>query len=684
MGDWGELRPAMNDEDRTVFVPGGTTPPGALPSPGASTPPVAPDPFAADPFATASDPFAIPAAPPPAAASAGAGATTMGYAPMAVRTDAGRIQPGDCLNHIFEVKRFIARGGMGEVFEGINITSDERVAIKVMLPALAADPDVQAMFRREARTLTRLSHPALVQYRVLAQEPQLGILYIVTEYIDGRNLCDVLGEVKADEAALSDLLRRLAAGLQAAHSLGAIHRDISPDNVLLEHGELGKARIIDFGIAKDLDPGSKTIVGDGFAGKLSYVAPEQLGDFDREVGPWTDVYSLGLVILAVANGGGVDLGGSFVDAIDKRRKGIPLDAAPAGLRPVLEQMLRPNPAERLRSMDAVLAALAGTPVAPVAAAKPVGEKVAKPPKPPKPESAAAGGLPRPVIAAGAAAVLALVGGGAWWATRGGGEEAPVESATNAVAPADVSPAPPAGPPAERARAAVAAALPGIACSWLDLADGAGGGAAMALRLAGVAGRPAEAQAAIAKVVEGSGAALDSADFSEVAPISASECSSVDAFRAIRATGTTHLSVPQRSFEMARLGPDSNYAGQVGARTIINLDLGSARDFALYGLEPSGDISPLVPDRKTFDTLPKAGVPIADLGGGRYRFSIDANHAGWSGILLLTGNGGFSDKLVTGGAGSRGSDWPQRFAAAARAGGWRSEMVWLKMVDEVPN
>ena len=95
----------------------------------------------------------------------------------------GRIQIGDVLNHIFEVKRFIARGGMGEVFEGINVNSDERVAIKVILPRLAGrSPTSMAMFRKEARTLTRLSHPALVQYRVLAQEPQLGVLYIVTEY----------------------------------------------------------------------------------------------------------------------------------------------------------------------------------------------------------------------------------------------------------------------------------------------------------------------------------------------------------------------------------------------------------------------------------------------------------------------------------------------------------------------
>src|SRR4051794_38978604 len=148
------------------------------------------------------------------------------------------IKVGDCLNHIYEVKRFIARGGMGEVFEGVNVTSDERVAIKVMLPSLAADPNVIAMFHREARAMTRLQHEALVQYRVLAQEPRSGVLYIVTEYIDGVPLCDVFSSLKPSAEQLAALLHRLASGLRAAHRLGVLHRDISPDNVLLEEGKI--------------------------------------------------------------------------------------------------------------------------------------------------------------------------------------------------------------------------------------------------------------------------------------------------------------------------------------------------------------------------------------------------------------------------------------------------------------
>ncbi|MGH1558774.1 protein kinase domain-containing protein [Caulobacter segnis] len=72
--------------------------------------------------------------------------------------------------------------------------------------------------------------------------------------------------------------------------------------MLLPDGVLNRAKIIDFGIAKSMELGAQTVVGDGFAGKLGYVAPEQFGDFDRRIGPWTDIYSLGLVVLALAGG----------------------------------------------------------------------------------------------------------------------------------------------------------------------------------------------------------------------------------------------------------------------------------------------------------------------------------------------------------------------------------------------
>jgi serine/threonine-protein kinase len=197
---------------------------------------------------------------------------------------------GDMLNGIYKVERFIARGGMGEVFEGVNVETDERVAIKAIRSHLASDPRIVALFRKEARVLTHIAHPAIVQYRVFARDPQLDLHYIVTDFINGEPITRYLDRERPSLSDVVVLARRLASGLEAAHDHGAIHRDMSPDNILLPDGRIDRAKIIDFGIAKSLDLSAETVVGEGFAGKLGYVAPEQFGDFGRQIGPWTDVF----------------------------------------------------------------------------------------------------------------------------------------------------------------------------------------------------------------------------------------------------------------------------------------------------------------------------------------------------------------------------------------------------------
>jgi serine/threonine protein kinase len=566
------------------------------------------------------------------------------------------IKVGDILNHIFEVKRFIARGGMGEVFEGANAITEERVAIKVMLPALAADPNVISLFRREAKTLTRLHHEAVVQYRVLAQEPQLGVLYIVTEYIDGTNLSDVLGTLAATPAELAALLRRLASGLRAAHALGAIHRDISPDNVLLGGGDLARAKIIDFGIAKDLDPGTATIVGDGFAGKLGYVAPEQLGDFNRRLGPWTDVYSLALVILAVAKGRDVGLGGSLVDAVDKRRAGPDLSAAPDNLRPLLEKMTRADPEQRLASMDAVLAELAAIDAPPPAA--PVTKAMSR-------------WLP---LAIGAGVVLAIVAALMFLFGR---EKGPgVAAPTAIVASRD---------PVEAARNAINAALPSVNCTWLRVAGIQPGAPRTKIALTGVAGNPSMAQAEISHALASQGIGAADLDFSDVSPITQAGCAALDAYRQISARDGNRLTVPQRRFEMRRQKPDASYTG-IAANAVIGITIADpARDFTLVGLEPSGKIDMLIPNRAAFKAeveKSRDGLPITDLGGDRYRLQIDIDHEGWSGLLLVSGTGPFDTAVVAPPLGARDAAWRDKLVSLAAERGWQADMVWFKSVDDI--
>jgi serine/threonine-protein kinase len=565
------------------------------------------------------------------------------------------IKAGDVLNHIFEVHRFIARGGMGEVFEGANVITHERVAIKVMLPALAADEHVITLFHREARTLTHLHHEAVVQYRVLAQEPQLGVLYIVTEYIDGTNLADMLGALRPSPEELVALLRRLASGLQAAHALGAVHRDISPDNILLGDGRLDRAKIIDFGIAKDLDPGTATIVGDGFAGKLGYVAPEQIGDFGRRLGPWTDVYSLGLVMLAIAGGRDVGMGGTLVDAVDKRRAGPDLSAAPAQLRPLLARMTRADPAERLGSMDAVLAELAALDRPPPTASS----------RPPWLIPAAVVGL---LVIVGLILVLAL--------GRHGDNG---KSRSTAAASGD---------PVQTATVAVNAALPSVSCTWLNIADIRSTNGRLQVALTGVAGDPSAAQAEISHTLTSQGIANADLDFEQVSPITPAGCAALDAYRQISGRDAERLTVAQRKFEMRRQGSDEAYAGKIAANAVIGINIADpALDFALIGLEPSGKIDMLIPNRAAFAEQirqSKGGKPITDLGGDRYRLQIDLDHQGWSGLLLMTGKGPFDADIVAPPLGARSAEWRDKLVQRAAESNWQATMVWFKSVDDAPD
>jgi len=713
MSDDNDKKPSEEGEERTVFMPGGTVSPRAEPpadaGEAATTPPagdaapaeaeaatpVEPEPAPteaqtepeATPEPTAETPppemeapapaEEAPAPPPPAespappSGTAARAETSAGQAGIVPREGARAIQVGDCLNHIFEVKRFLARGGMGEVFEGCNINTDERVAIKVMLPALAADEKVVAMFRKEARTLTKLNHDALVAYRVLAQEPQLGVLYIVTEFIEGVELGEVLGKVERTPEELAGLLRRLASGLGAAHKLGAIHRDMSPDNVLLPGGDVHQAKIIDFGIAKDLDASSATIVGDGFAGKLNYVAPEQLGDYGRDVGPWTDVYSLALVILAVANGKNVNMSGSLVDAIDKRRKGPDTSAIPANLKPVIEAMLRPDPKDRLRSMDEVLAMLDGRGTAPpLSPTPPVGDTSTPAPAP--------SGGSKALIAIGVVVTLLIAAGGAWYLMR---DVVPIGDPNKneiVIRPGD---------PVATARSAITSVLPSVACTWLDVGDVRPDGDRLQVAMRGVAGDPEAAQRDLNQALTQAGIRNARLDFGDVAPITAAGCAALDTYRQARST-VDLLTVAQPRFEMVMQPPGTPYANEAAATAVIGINLGNPNtQFAVLGVEPSGTIQRLIADRPEFESRLAQSVngrPITSEGNDRYRLNIDLDHTGWSGIMLITGTGPFPEEIVAPPIGARGPAWQQRFLAMAAERNWRVEMVWFEAVNREPD
>jgi serine/threonine-protein kinase len=147
-------------------------------------------------------------------------------------------------------------------------------------------------------------------------------------------------------------------------------------------------------------------------------------------------------------------------------------------------------------------------------------------------------------------------------------------------------------------------------------------------------------------------------------------------------------VAQPRFEMMMQPPGLPYAGENAANAVIDFDFGTAGgDFAVLGIEPSGVITTLIPSRNDFQAALAQSVngrPITDLGNGRYRLNIDLDHEGWSGIILVSGQGPFVPDLIAPPIGSRGPSWQQQFLGAAGQGNWRVEMVWFESVNRVPN
>jgi serine/threonine protein kinase len=260
------------------------------------------------------------------------------------------LAPGTRLNGIYEIDQVIGAGGMGEVYKCHEIQTGAAVAIKMLLPEMAENDAALALFRREAAALHHLLHDAIVRYFVFTVEPALRRPYLAMEFVEGRPLSDILGEGPLTFEALLKLMRRIASGLQAAHERGIVHRDVSPDNIIVPLGDVARAKIIDFGIARSTQFGDKTIIGSGFAGKENYVSPEQVGLYGNDVTAKSDIYSLGLLLFYALTGQKLDMGGSQFQLVEKRQRVPDLGGVDLRIRPLLERMLQPDPANRPATM----------------------------------------------------------------------------------------------------------------------------------------------------------------------------------------------------------------------------------------------------------------------------------------------------------------------------------------------
>jgi serine/threonine-protein kinase len=204
---------------------------------------------------------------------------------------------GVLLNGRYRLDAAIARGGMAAVYRGTDLTLDRTVAVKMMRPALAEDPDFVDRFVREARAAAKLSSPDVVAVYDQGTDQVSGTAYLVMEHVEGRTLRDVVdaGPLPPHEAL--DLLEPVLRALAAAHEAGLVHRDVKPENVLL--GRDGRVKVADFGLARAVESSLAETTG-LLLGTVAYLAPEQVehGRADAR----TDVYSAGILLYELLTG----------------------------------------------------------------------------------------------------------------------------------------------------------------------------------------------------------------------------------------------------------------------------------------------------------------------------------------------------------------------------------------------
>lgn len=261
-------------------------------------------------------------------------------------------KPGDLINNTYRIEGVLGRGGTSEVYRARSEISGRIVAMKVLKSEFAGNEDYLVLMNRE-EAMRDIRHDAVVRYSETHRTTE-GHVYLIMDYVDGPDLHAVLKQGGMSAEDLLVVCARVASGLAVAHGRNIFHRDLSPDNIILKGGKAEQAVIIDFGIAKDDNPGAETITGGEFAGKYAYAAPEQLsGRADAR----SDIYSLGATLLATFRGAPPDVGRNPMEVL--RRKGEPLDAegVPEPLKSLIDRMTHPDADQRPQSAEAVLDAI---------------------------------------------------------------------------------------------------------------------------------------------------------------------------------------------------------------------------------------------------------------------------------------------------------------------------------------
>jgi serine/threonine-protein kinase len=258
----------------------------------------------------------------------------------------------------YELEELVGTGGMSSVYRARDRLLERHVALKILHPHHSSDEDFVQRFRKEARLVAQLSHPNIVT--VIDRGDDGGRQFIVFEYVEGENLKEVVTrEGPLPLRRVLELALQIGRGLAFAHSQGLVHRDVKPQNVLMNGDD--QAKVTDFGIARSIDVDVGVTQTGTVLGTSAYIAPEQASGGD--ITPQTDVYSLGVVLYELLTGEVPFPGESFVAVAMKHINDPPPTLlerrpdTPPRLAAAVDRALAKEPGERFGSMDDFVAEL---------------------------------------------------------------------------------------------------------------------------------------------------------------------------------------------------------------------------------------------------------------------------------------------------------------------------------------
>lgn len=269
---------------------------------------------------------------------------------MADPQDDDIFQIDQVLNNTYKIETILGRGGTGEVYRAKHLINGRVMAIKVLNAQFSANADYVELMKREEE-MRDIVNEAVVRYWECSRTDG-GHVYLVMDFVDGPSLNDEMFKRAMKPKELMIVAHRVATGLIATHAAGIVHRDLSPDNIILRGGTAEAATIIDFGIAKDMSVGARTIVGNEFAGKYEYAAPEQL---DGHAEPRSDFFALGATLLAAFHGEVPFLGATPGEIVRRKQSALDTETVPKPLRELIDWLVKPEIAERPKNASEIVA-----------------------------------------------------------------------------------------------------------------------------------------------------------------------------------------------------------------------------------------------------------------------------------------------------------------------------------------